>query len=140
VRSVRLAAATLASLVALTLVGCEPIETTSKGKANKPKGSQGTSKTTSRSEGTSKSTSRTEVRITTAKGVCWKGRIGGASKSGCGSAKVRIKAQDGVYRVEIRKSKGEGRLTVVLVVSGDTVDRAHISGTSGIVALSYARG
>ena len=130
-RLVRLAATTLASLVALTLVGCEPIETTSKGKANKPKGSQGTSKTTTRTDGTSKSTSRTEVRITTAKGVCWKGKINGASKSGCGSA---------VYRVEIRNSKGEGRLTVVLVVSGDTVDRANITGTSGIVALSYARG
>jgi hypothetical protein len=130
-RARRLMTTVAATVLTLAVVGCEPVETT--GSKSKGKGTGGTTTTTA-------TTSRAQVKITSAKGVCWKGKVGRTAKSGCGSTTVVVKADNGTYRVQIRKTKGQGRLTVALVIAGSTVDHAQVSGTSGVVALSYDNG
>ena len=118
----------IALLVSLVLTGCDPPKTTTstggKGKT--------TTTTTTRTGAT--------VRISASKKTCWAGRIGATTKKGCGSATFQVKASNGAYTVNLRKTKGTDGLSVVLVVKGKKVDSGRISSSSSVVAISYAGG
>jgi hypothetical protein len=121
----------IALLVSLVLTGCEPPKTTSS--------TGGRGKTTTK---TTKPTTTTQtgatVRITASKKTCWAGQVGAATKKGCGSATFQVKASNGSYRVNLRKTKGADGLSVVLVVKGKKVDSGRISSSSSVVATRYA--
>lgn len=117
----------IALLVSLLLTGCEPPKTTS---STGGKGKTTTTTTTTKTGAT--------VRITASKKTCWAGRIGATSKKGCGSASFQVKASNGAYNVNLRKTKGADGLSVVLVVKGKKVDSGRISSSSSVVAISYA--
>ena len=117
----------IALLVSLLLTGCEPPKTTS---STGGKGKTTTTTTTTKTGAT--------VRITASKKTCWTGRIGATSKKGCGSASFQVKASNGAYNVNLRKTKGADGLSVVLVVKGKKVDSGRISSSSSVVAISYA--
>jgi flagellar hook assembly protein FlgD len=129
----RLVTAAVAVVVALGLAGCDPVETGSHSKSK----SKAHSNSTSKSKSTTTSSSTTKVKIQTTKSVCWKGKVEGASKSGCGSKTINVRASSDGVQVRIQKTKGDGKLVVVLVVEGQTVDHAQVSGSSGVVSLSY---
>jgi len=122
----RLVITTIATIASLALVGCEPTETSSRN----------SSRDSSRDSSSTKS--RATVKITASKGVCWTGKVGREAKSGCGRATVQIRDSKGTYRIQLRKTKGSGQLAVVLIVDDKTVDRGEITGSSGVVAISYA--
>jgi hypothetical protein len=123
----RLVTAAVVAVVALGLAGCDPVETGSH------------SQTKSQSKSKSKSQSTSQVRIqTSSKSVCWKGKVDGSSKSGCGSKTINVRVDDNGVQVRIQKTKGNGKLVVVLVVRGQTVDHAQVTGSSGVVSVSYA--
>jgi hypothetical protein len=129
----RLATTALAAVVTLALVGCEPIETTSRSK------SSSSSKTkTSSNSGKSSTKSRASVKITASDQVCWAGKVSGQTKKGCGSATLQVRNSKGSYWVQLEKTKGDGKLTVVLIVDGDNVDSGSITSTWGAVSISYA--
>lgn len=117
----------IALLVSLLLTGCEPPKTTS---STGGKGKTTTTTTTTKTGAT--------VRITASKKTCWAGRVGATSKKGCGSASFQVKASNGAYTVNLRKTKGADGLSVVLVVKGKKVDSGRISSSSSVVAISYA--
>jgi outer membrane biogenesis lipoprotein LolB len=127
----RWTALAIALLVSLVLTGCEPPKTTS------GTGSSGKKTTATQKKTTTTQTGAT-VRITASKKTCWAGQIGAATKKGCGSATFQVKASNGSYRVNLRKTKGADGLTVVLVVNGKKVDKGRISTSSSVVAISYA--
>ena len=77
------------------------------------------------------------MRISASKKTCWAGRIGATTKKGCGSATFQVKASNGAYTVNLRKTKGSDGLSVVLVVKGKKVDSGRISSSSSVVAISY---
>ncbi|WP_328519541.1 hypothetical protein [Kribbella sp. NBC_00359] len=118
----------IALLVSLVLTGCDPPKTTTS------TGGRGKTTTT-----TSTQTGAT-VRISASKKTCWAGRIGATTKKGCGSATFQVKASNGAYTVNLRKTKGSDGLSVVLVVKGKKVDSGRISSSSSVVAISYAGG
>ena len=123
----RLVTAAVVAVVALGLAGCDPVETGSH------------SQTKSQSKTKTKSQSTSQVRIqTSSKNVCWKGKVDGSSKSGCGSKTIHVRVDDNGVQVRIQKTKGNGKLVVVLVVRGQTVDHAQVNGSSGVVSVSYA--
>ena len=122
----RLVTAAVAAIVALALVGCDPVETGSNGKSKSK--AQSNSKAHNNSSTTSSST--TKVKIQTTKSVCWKGKVEGSAKSGCGSKTINVRASSDGVQVRIQKTKGDGKLVVVLVVKGQTVDHAQVSGSS----------
>jgi hypothetical protein len=127
----RLVTAAVVAVVALGLAGCDPVETGSH--------SQTSSKTKTKSKSQSQSTSQVRIQ-TSSKKVCWKGKVEGSSKSGCGSRTINVRADANGVQVRIQKTKGDGKLVVVLVVRGQTVDHAQVSGSSGVVSLSYDNG
>jgi len=118
----------IALLVSLVLTGCDPPKTTTS------TGGRGKTTTT-----TSTQTGAT-VRISASKKTCWAGRIGATTKKGCGSATFQVKASNGAYTINLRKTKGSDGLSVVLVVKGKKVDSGRISSSSSVVAISYAGG
>ena len=118
----------IALVVPLVLAGCDPPKTTTS------TGGRGKTTTT-----TSTQTGAT-VRISASKKTCWAGRIGATTKKGCGSATFQVKASNGAYTVNLRKTKGSDGLSVVLVVKGKKVDSGRISSSSSVVAISYAGG
>ena len=120
----------VALVVSLMLTGCEPPKTTTSGTGSSGKNSSGKKTTTTQTGAT--------VRITATKKTCWAGQIGATTKKGCGSATFQVKASNGSYRVNLRKTKGADGLTVVLVVKGKKVDSGRISSSSSVVAISYA--
>jgi hypothetical protein len=122
----RWTALAIALLVSLLLTGCEPPKTTSS--------TGGKAKTTT----TTTTQTGATVRITASKKTCWTGQIGATTKKGCGSAGLQVKASNGAYTVNVRKTSGTDGLTVVLLVKGKRVDSGRISGSSGVVAVSYA--
>lgn len=123
----RLVTAAVVAVVALGLAGCDPVETGSH------------SQTKSQTKNKSKSQSTSQVRIqTSSKNVCWKGKVDGSSKSGCGSKTINVRVDDNGVQVRIQKTKGNGKLVVVLVVRGETVDHAQVTGSSSVVSVSYA--
>lgn len=123
----RLVTAAVVAVVALGLAGCDPVETGSH------------SQTKSQTKNKSKSQSTSQVRIqTSSKNVCWKGKVDGSSKSGCGSKTINVRVDDNGVQVRIQKTKGNGKLVVVLVVRGQTVDHAQVTGSSSVVSVSYA--
>jgi hypothetical protein len=131
----RLISTAAATLAALTLLGCEPIETTGQGSTqndratnSKPKGGSTTST----------STSRATVKITASDSVCWAGQVGRGNKKGCGSATIQVQDSGGNYRILLRKTKGNGNLTVVFTVNGKRVNTGSITSSSGVVSISYA--
>lgn len=128
----RLTSITVAALVSFALVGCDPIQTTnSNGKSS--------SKSSGKSTGNSSSTtSRATVRITASDKVCWAGKVGSVSKKGCGRATIKASDSKGTYRIQLRKTKGNGNLTVVLVVNGESVDGGKITASSGVISIAYA--
>jgi hypothetical protein len=132
----RLTTITVAALVSFALVGCEPIETTnSSGKSS----SKSSSKSSGKSTGNSSSTkSRATVKITASDKVCWAGKVGSVSRKGCGSATIKASDSNGTYRVQLRKTKGNGNLTVLLVVNGESVDGGRITASSGVISIAYA--
>src|SRR6478735_6021523 len=91
----RWTALAIALLVSLLLTGCEPLKTTST--------TGGKAKTT-----TTTTTTQTgaTVRITASKKTCWTGQIGATTKKGCGSAGFQVKASNGAYTVNVRKTSG----------------------------------
>ena len=121
----RWATLAIALLFSLVVTGCEPPKTTPSA------GGKGKTTTT-----TTTQTGAT-VRITASKKTCWAGRIGATTKKGCGSASFQVKASNGAYTVNLRKTKGADGLTVVLVVKGKKVDSGRISSSSSVVAISY---
>jgi uncharacterized lipoprotein NlpE involved in copper resistance len=128
----RLTSITVAALVSFALVGCDPIQTTnSNGKSS--------SKSSGKSTGNSSSTkSRATVKITASDKVCWVGKVGSVSKKGCGRATIKASDSKGTYRIQLRKTKGNGNLTVVLVVNGESVDGGKITASSGVISIAYA--
>ncbi len=127
----RLVTAAVVAVVALGLAGCDPVETGSH--------SQTKSQTKSKTKTKTKTQSTSQVRIqTSSKSVCWKGKVDGSSKSGCGSKTINVRVDDNGVQVRIQKTKGNGKLVVVLVVRGQTVDHAQVTGSSGVVSVSYA--
>ena len=124
----RWTALAIALLVSLVLTGCDPPKTTTS------TGGRGKTTTT-----TSTQTGAT-VRISASKKTCWAGRIGATTKKGCGSATFQVKASNGAYTINLRKTKGSDGLSVVLVVKGKKVDSGRISSSSSVVAISYAGG
>jgi hypothetical protein len=127
----RLVTAAVVAVVALGLAGCDPVET----------GSHSQTKSQSKSKSKSKSQSTSQVRIqTSSKNVCWKGKVDGSSRSGCGSKTINVRVDDNGVQIRIQKTKGNGKLVVVLVVRGQTVDHAQVTGSSGVVSVSYASG
>ena len=125
----RLVTAAVVAVVALGLAGCDPVET----------GSHSQTKSQSKSKSKSKSQSTSQVRIqTSSKNVCWKGKVDGSSRSGCGSKTINVRVDDNGVQIRIQKTKGNGKLVVVLVVRGQTVDHAQVTGSSGVVSVSYA--
>ncbi|HEU4946158.1 MAG TPA: hypothetical protein VFT31_03285 [Kribbella sp.] len=124
----RLALTTVAAALALALVGCEPVDEQSGGQS-KGKREPSTSRTST--------TSRATVKINADDGTCWKGKVGHETKSGCGPATMKAGTSFGAYHVHMRKTKGRGSVTVILVIDGDAVDHAMINGDSGMVSLSY---
>jgi hypothetical protein len=66
--------------------------------------------------------------------------VSGQSKKGCGSATLQVRNSKGSYWVQLQKTKGNGKLTIVLIVDGDNVDSGSITSTSGAVSISYAKG
>ena len=131
----RLTTIAMAAVVSLALVGCEPVETTSR--STKSSSSKSSSKTSGNS-GKSSTTSRASVKITASDKVCWAGKVGGQTKKGCGSATVQVRDSKGTYRIQLRKTKGSGSLKVVLIVNGDRVDSGSITSSSSAVSISYA--
>jgi hypothetical protein len=131
----RLVTAAVVAVVALGLAGCDPVETGSHSQTKSQ------SKSHSKSKSTSQTQSSTQVKIqTSSKKVCWKGKVDGSSKSGCGSKTINVRVDSNGVQVRIQKTKGNGKLVVVLVVHGQTVDHAQVTGSSGVVALSYDNG
>jgi hypothetical protein len=126
----------VAALATLTLVGCDPTKTGTAGTA----GTHSHTKTTAKTKTKTTTTAGATVRITTSKTTCWAGQIGATTKKGCGSATFQVKASNGAYSVNLRKTKGSDGLTVVLVVNGKKVDSGRISSSSSVVAISYAGG
>ena len=127
----RLVTAAVVAVVALGLAACDPVET----------GSHSQTKSQSKSKSKSQSQSSSQVKIqTSSKEVCWKGKVDGSSKSGCGSKTINVRVDSNGVQVRIQKTKGNGKLVVVLVVRGQTVDHAQVTGSSGVVALSYDNG
>jgi hypothetical protein len=127
----RLVTAAVVAVVALGLAGCDPVET----------GSHSQTKSRSKSQSQTQSQSSTQVKIqTSSKKVCWKGKVEGSSKSGCGSKTINVRADGNGVQVRIQKTKGNGKLVVVLIVRGQTVDHAQVTGSSGVVAVSYDNG
>jgi hypothetical protein len=120
----RLATIVVAVLVSLTSVGCDPVETSGK----HPSG-----KTT-----TAVTTSRATLKITASDSVCWAGQVGRGNKKGCGSSTLQVKDSNGTYTIFLHKTKGNGKLTVVFAINGTRVDSGSITGTSGVVSISYA--
>ena len=116
----------IALVVPLVLAGCDPPKTTT---STGGKGKTTTTTTTTRTGAT--------VRISASKKTCWAGRIGATSKKGCGSATFQVKASNGAYTINLRKTKGSDGLSVVLVVNGKKVDSGKISSSSTAVAISY---
>ena len=126
----------VAALATLSLAGCDPITAGTAGTA----GNHSNTKTTTKPKTKTKTTTTAgaTVRITTSKNTCWAGQIGATSKKGCGSATFQVKASNGAYSIDLRKTKGADGLTVVLVVNGKKVDSGRISSSSSVVAISYA--
>ena len=125
----RFVTAAVVAVVALGLAGCDPVET----------GSHSQTKSQSKTKTKSQSQSTSQVRIqTSSKNVCWKGKVDGSSKSGCGSKSINVRVDDNGVQVRIQKTKGNGKLVVVLVVRGQMVDHAQVTGSSGVVSVSYA--
>lgn len=122
----------VAALATLALAGCDPIET---GTAGNHSHTKTTTKTKTKPKTTT--TAGATVRVTTSKKTCWAGQIGATTKKGCGSATFQVKASNGAYSVNLRKTKGSDGLTVVLVVKGKKVDSGRISSSSSVVAISY---
>jgi hypothetical protein len=134
----RLTTIAIAAVVSLALVGCEPIETTSRsGNSSSTKSSSSKSKTSGNS-GKSSTKSRASVKITASDRVCWAGTVGGQTKKGCGNATIQVRDSKGTYRIQLRKTKGSDNLKVVLIVNGDRVDSGSITASSGAVSISYA--
>jgi hypothetical protein len=128
----------IAVLATLTLAGCDPIETTS-GTAGTHSHTKTTTKTKTKTTTKPKTTTAgATVRITTSKNTCWAGQIGATTKKGCGSATFQVKASNGAYSINLRKTTGADGLTVVLVVNGKKVDSGRISTSSSVVVISYA--
>jgi hypothetical protein len=123
----------VAALATLALAGCDPIET---GTAGNHSHTKTTTKTKTKPKTTT--TAGATVRITTSKKTCWGGQIGATTKKGCGSATFQVKASNGAYTINLRKTSGSDGLTVVLVVKGKKVDSGRISSSSSVVAISYA--
>jgi hypothetical protein len=132
----RLTSIIVAALVSFALVGCEPIETTN---SNGKSSSKSSAKNSGKSTGNSSSTkSRATVKITASDKVCWVGKVGSVSKKGCGRATIKASDSKGTYRIQLRKTKGDGNLTVVLVVNGESVDGGKITASSGVISIAYA--
>lgn len=139
----RLTVPAIVLLSSLVLLGCEPVETTSRNTSNRsnPKSTaKSTAKTTAKSTAktTTSTTSRAVVRITASDKVCWTGQVGRQTRKGCGNASVQIQDTGGNYRIYIRKTKGNGSIALVLVVNGNRVDSGTISASSGIISINYA--
>jgi hypothetical protein len=136
----RLTSIIVAALVSFALVGCDPIETTnSNGKSSSKSSSKSSAKNSGKSTGNSSSTkSRATVKITASDKVCWVGKVGSVSKKGCGRATIKASDSKGTYRIQLRKTKGDGNLTVVLVVNGESVDGGKITASSGVISIAYA--
>ncbi|TCN41763.1 hypothetical protein EV644_104145 [Kribbella orskensis] len=132
----RLTTIAIAAVVSLALVGCEPIETTSR--STKGSSSKSSSSKTSGNSGKSSTKSRASVKITASDKVCWAGKVGGQTKKGCGNATIQVRDSKGTYRIQLRKTKGSGTLKVVLIVNGDRVDSGSITSSSSAVSISYA--
>ncbi|TWD72540.1 hypothetical protein FB561_7532 [Kribbella amoyensis] len=134
----RLTLAGAAALLALLLLGCEPTTSTggrpstkpTTGKANGKANGKATAKTTT-------AQSQATVRITASDGVCWKAKVGRESRAGCGSSTLQAKDSRGIYRITLNKTKGAGELSVVLVVSGRSVDRGSVTSDAGLVSMTY---
>lgn len=95
-----------------------------------------TSSSSSSSSSDTSSSSRAIVRIRTSDDVCWSGTMGRTKKSGCGNANIRnVRGKNGEFDVTVRKQRGEGKLTVRVVVSGKVVETGVISGSSGVVSI-----
>ena len=124
----------VAALAALSLAGCDPTKTGTAGTS----GTHSNTKTTTKTKTKTTTTAGATVRITTSKKTCWAGQIGATSKKGCGSATFQVKASNGAYSINLRKTSGADGLTVVLVVKGKKVDSGRISSSSSVVAISYA--
>lgn len=136
----RLTTIAIAAVVSLALVGCEPVETTSRGSKSSSSKSSSTKSKTSDNSGKSSTKSRASVKITASNKVCWAGKVGGQTKKGCGRATIQVRNSEGTYRIQLRKTKGSGNLSVVLIVDGDRVDSGSITSSSGAVSISYANG
>lgn len=156
----KLAAITTVMVASLIFVGCDPVDTSStqgKHTTSKTSGTKTkhtttrtsvtqskrvtskTSGTRSRAAGsTTTATSYATVKITASDDVCWAGQINGASKIGCGSSTVQLKDPNGTYTVSLHKTRGNGNLTTVVIVDGKRVDSESISGSSGVISISYA--
>jgi hypothetical protein len=104
----RLITIAVATLASLAMLGCEPIETTEQG------GTQN---------------GRTSAR---------NGQVGRGNKKGCGSATIQVQDAGGNYRILLRKTKGNGNLTVVFTVNGKRVESGSITASSGVISISYA--
>lgn len=127
----RLTTIAIATVASFALLGCEPLETTS----------QGSSKSSTSSKGKTSSTkSRASVKITASEKVCWSGTVGGKTKKGCGRATIQVQDSKGTYRIQLRKTKGSGSLSVVLIVNGKSVQSSNITATSSVISISYANG
>ena len=130
-RGPRLVTAAVVAVVALGLAGCDPVETGSH--------SQSKSQTKSKSKSKSSSQSTSQVKIqTSSKSVCWKGKVDGASKSGCGSKTINVRVDDNGVQVRIQKTKGRRASVVSAETKSAAANAAMARITTAVVTIMIA--
>jgi len=132
----RLTTIAVATLLSLTLFGCDPVTTTSQNGSSSKATSKSKIKTSSGNNTSSKS--HATVKITADNEVCWSGQIGHDPQKGCGRATIFIRDSNGNFVIQLRKTGGSGNLVVVLIVDGNTVDSGQVTSNSGVVSISFA--
>lgn len=102
----RLTTIAIAAVVSLALVGCEPVETTSRGSKSSSSKSSSTKSKTSENSGKSSTKSRASVKITASNKVCWAGKVGGQTKKGCGRATIQVRTPEAPIGSSFERPRG----------------------------------
>jgi hypothetical protein len=75
------------------------------------------------------------IQIVAKRSVCWSGSIGNSTKEGCGSKSFRIKGES-IIVANAQKQDEAGKLTMILEINGEEVDRSTTSAAYGVVQVS----
>ena len=74
------------------------------------------------------------IRVEAGPDVCWSGAIGNSTKEGCGTREFRV--QEAITVANVQKQGKAGKLSLVLEIDGEVVDRATTTASYGIAEVS----